>query len=90
MDRETISDCYRAMTKVEKALDGLRHRDAVPAIETLNELRGMIGEELPGGFFGRCAMCDGALGCYDSLASTVDGEWVCETCCHEAQETTHD
>jgi hypothetical protein len=90
MDRETIKDCYKAMDKIEKALGGLPYRDAVPAIATLGELRDTIGEGLPGGFFGHCDICNGILGCGDNFASTDDGEWVCTTCCHEAQEITHD
>lgn len=90
MDRAAIKDCYALMTQVENALGGLPHRDAVPAIALLEDLRVTIGEDLPGGFFGYCGICGTVLGCDDNFASTEEGEWVCTTCCAEAAEEAHD
>jgi hypothetical protein len=78
MTRDDIKAIFDEAAKVEIALGALTHRDAVPAIEALQAIRDIVGEELPGGCAGLCPMCEEIKG-EDELVDAGD-ERICSTC----------
>ncbi len=78
MDRDEIKAFMGLSVMVEHALNALPYRDALPAIQKLGEMRDLVGEQLPGGYFGSCAGCDEVKG-FDEMVSGGD-EWLCQDC----------
>lgn len=81
MKRELIKAVMDEAKTIEKALEGLPYRDAVPSLRALEEIRACVSEELPGHEYAECAWCEEAKGveevdwggeeriCHDCLAS---------------------
>ncbi len=84
MTRDEIQAFFEESGKVEKALGGLTHRDAVPALRALQDMRDIVGEQLPGGYYGTCMGCDEVKG-DDEMVSCGD-EMLCTGCVKQAEE----
>ncbi|MEE9159965.1 MAG: hypothetical protein V3U60_16470 [Gammaproteobacteria bacterium] len=81
MDQDAMKAGFELIGSITKAVEGLPYRDARPALESLNELHDMIGEGLPGGYFGQCEACETLLGNDDEMALTEDDITLCVACC---------
>jgi len=93
MDQTMMKACFELIGEVTKAVEGLPYREARPALSSLNELHELIGEELPGGYFGQCEGCEALLGNDDERGSSEDGLHFCMNCVREfevAQEAGED
>lgn len=78
MTREEISDIFNEVKKLHNAVAALPHRDALGAIAAINAIADIIGEHLPGGFYGRCISCEEIKG-NDEMVSCGD-ENLCTDC----------
>lgn len=78
LTRDEIGAFFEEAAKVEKALGGLLHREAGPALQALDDMRGIVGELLPGGHYGKCINCEETKG-NDEMVSCGD-EDVCTEC----------
>lgn len=78
MSRDEIKSFFDESTKVQFALNALPYRDAVPALGALEVMRDLIGEQLPGGYYGSCIGCDELKG-QDEMVNCGD-EDLCKTC----------
>lgn len=78
MDRDAIESFFEEAKKVRLALEHLPWRQAVPAMRALDEMRDLIGEELPGGHYGKCIGCGDIKG-NDEMVSAGD-EDLCRDC----------
>lgn len=78
MTREDVKAVFAEAVKIETALGGLVHREAEAALRALQEIRDIVGEEVPGGYAGLCPMCDEPVG----EDETVDygDERICKKC----------
>lgn len=80
-ERETLNLQLELIAKVENALGDLTHKLAVPALHDLTELRDMLCEVLPGGYFCLCENCELPIGCDEvSATSPDDGTTLCADC----------
>lgn len=77
-NRDELADAYEIISEVEQAVQSLPYRDAHPVIARLNELRDMIGESLPGGYFGACPIC-GEIRGHDEMVAGDDFD-ICKEC----------
>lgn len=82
MTRDDIKAFFEESTKVQFALNALPYRDAVPAFKALEEMRGIVGEQLPGGYYGTCIGCEEVKG-EDEMVDCGD-ENLCKTCADSA------
>jgi hypothetical protein len=80
MSRETLKDCLDLIDGAEAAMGDLLHKQAVPAIHKLGELRDVLCEALPGGFFGLCETCELPIGCDEDSSTSEDGVTICGDC----------
>lgn len=78
MTRDDIKSIFNEAAKVEKALGGLPHRDAKPALQAVQGILDIVGEELPGGYGGTCMGCEEVKG-LDEMVSCGDEDF-CRTC----------
>lgn len=83
MARDEIEAFFGEAAKVEFALNALPYRDAVPAMRALNDMRNLVGDQLPGGYYGKCIGCDEMKG-EDEMVSCGD-ENLCKTCVEKAE-----
>ena len=79
MERKVVKCCFRYIDEIIKAVDAVPHGLAMPIIHQLDELREVIGEELPGGYFSQCEGCGEPIGNDDSFY-TSDDCYLCEDC----------
>lgn len=78
MTRTEIEAFFDEAAKLEEALGGMIHREAAPALKALDEMRGLVGEELPGGYYGKCIGCEEVMG-NDEMVRCGD-EDLCTSC----------
>lgn len=78
MKRGLIKEVMAQAKKVEMALESLPYRDALPALRALEEIRICVSDELPGGEYAECAVCEDAKG-IDEVDCSGD-ETVCMDC----------
>lgn len=80
-ERETLKSNLDLIDKVEKALGDLPFRLAVPAVQTLGELRDCLCEVLPGGLYTFCESCELPIGCDEESATDPEGDTtLCAEC----------
>ena len=78
MTRHDIKAFMEQCAIVEAALSALPYYQAVPAMHALKEARGIVGEQLPGGYFGDCIFCKEPKG-EDEMHDYGD-ERICGAC----------
>jgi hypothetical protein len=78
MTRDMMKAFFDLAWKVGDALASLPYRDAVGPLHDLQEMRDIVGEELPGGYAGTCPHCEEVKG-EDELVDCGD-ERICQTC----------
>lgn len=82
MTRDEISAFFGEAARVEFALNALPYRDAVPAMRALQDMRDLVGEQLPGGYYGKCIGCEEVKG-EDEMVNCGD-ENLCTECAKAA------
>lgn len=83
MKRGTMKVAMDALKVVERALEGLPYREALPAMKELDGVRACIAEELPGHEYAECAFCEEAKG-IDEMVEAGD-ELMCSECMKRAE-----
>jgi hypothetical protein len=78
MTRDEIQAFFEESEKVEKAIGKMLYVDAVPTLAALTEMRNLVGEQLPGGYYGKCIGCEEVKG-EDEMQSCGD-EMMCLSC----------
>ena len=78
MTRDEIKAFFEEANKVERFIEGLVFREARPAMLALEEMRGLVGEQLPGGYAGTCIGCEEVKG-QDEMVDCGDEE-LCTEC----------
>ena len=78
MTRDEIAAFFNESAKIEKAIGKMLYIDAVPTLAALTEMRNLVGEQLPGGYYGRCIGCEEVKG-EDEMVSFGD-ENLCTDC----------
>lgn len=78
MNRDELKAFFALVEKIGDALGGLPHRDAVPALRSLQEMTDIVGEQLPGGYCGTCPQCEDVKG-EDEMVDCGD-ERICQSC----------
>jgi hypothetical protein len=76
--RQIVKAFFELAGKVDEALGGLPHRDAVPALRSLQQMMDIVGEQLPGGYCGDCPHCDEVKG--EDEMEYCGEERVCSAC----------
>lgn len=78
MTREEMKAYFEASSEVLEALKGLPFRDAAVPIGALLEMGELVGQSLPGGYFGECPHCEEVKG-QDEMVDFGD-ERICRSC----------
>lgn len=78
MTRDDLKAFFDLAEKVGNALEALPYRDAVRPLHDLQEMRGIVGEQLPGGYCGTCPHCEEVKG-EDEMVDCGD-ERFCQSC----------
>lgn len=84
MEREDVKACFDLLNAVESCLGSAPHRDAVAAERSLNELRNIIGQDIPGGGYegDDCEFCEEPLGIEEAVRS--GDVLLCQPCYDKA------
>lgn len=86
MRRELIKEVMDQADIVQKALEALPYRDAVPALRALDEIRCCVSEELPGHEYAECPFCEEPKG-IDEM-EIVGDESACTECIKKWSEAS--
>lgn len=78
MTREEIDSVMDSLANLDKKVEALPYLDAVEALRAIQEVRDLIGEQLPGGYYGRCLHCEEVKG-EDEMQDCGD-ERICAAC----------
>lgn len=78
MTRDELKAFFELVGSVNEALRDLPHRDAEPAMQSLQEMSDIVGEQLPGGYCGLCPHCEEVKG-EDEMVDCGD-ERICQSC----------
>ncbi|MBN9033679.1 MAG: hypothetical protein BGO05_05335 [Rhizobiales bacterium 63-7] len=88
MTREEISEIFTALDRLADDIDGLTYKAGREANLRLEDIRALVGDCLPGGFFGRCGACHGVLGTDEEVTADGAGHIYCTTCSITAAPST--
>lgn len=80
MKRELIKEVMTLTNVIEKAIEVLPYRDALPVMRALDEIRVCVSDELPGGEYAECQFCEEPKGVDEMVGGGDDGEPACTDC----------
>lgn len=75
-----------AADKIEKLLDNVPHGIAKHIVRELDEIRNLVGEAFPGGYYGTCGHCDEPKGAEEMC--WADDERICNACVEQLNSET--
>lgn len=78
MTRDEIKSFFNLSDQIESAVGGMPYNAAKTLLGALNEMRSLVGEQLPGGYYGTCIGCEEVKG-EDEMVSCGD-ENLCGVC----------
>lgn len=88
MTREEISEIFTTLDRLADDIGGLTYKAGREANMRIEDVRALIGDCLPGGFFDRCAACRDVLGSDEEVTADGRGHIYCLECSKTIEPST--